>query len=210
MKSIGVLDYGAGNLRSVETALNYLGVSYICSSSEKELSRCEKLIFPGVGEAQSAMKKLTSSSLDRFLQKWIEQRDPILGICVGCQLLFESSEERETTCLRALPGMVRLFPSGVVDSAGFLCKIPHIGWNQVEQVGEGRHPLFRDVPQGSSFYFVHSYYVEPTDPDCIIAETSYTHRFASVVAKDNVMAVQFHPEKSGEPGLTMLRNFVEL
>jgi glutamine amidotransferase len=203
---LGVVDYGAGNLRSVETALRHLGVEYFVSSRPEELPRAERLVVPGVGEARAAMGALTASGLDAALGEYLRRGRPLLGICIGCQLIFERSEERSTTCLGFLPGTVRRFPA----LPGL--KVPHMGWNDVFWCVE--HPLFSGVDSGSYFYFVHSYYPDPAagSPSAAgsvtLAECEYGIRFAAAVGRDNLAAVQFHPEKSGSQGLRLLANFL--
>ena len=195
------MDYEAGNLKSVETALAYVGADFFISSDPDRLSQADKMIFPGVGEAAAAMKVLKNSGLDRVLVNFAATGKPLFGICLGSQILFEHSEESDTTCLRILPGEVRQF------SPGMGLKIPHMGWNTLKH---NNHPLFKDIPQDRSFYFVHSYYVEASYSDDVIATSDYGIEFTAAVARGNVMATQFHPEKSGEWGLKILKNFMEL
>jgi len=197
---IGIIDYNAGNLKSVETALTYLGGDFFVSSDPSELSKCDKLIFPGVGEARSSMKVLQSCGLDVFLQEYFKKGNPILGICLGCQIILDSSEERDTDCLGLIKGRSRAF------STEMGLKIPHMGWNQVKQ--SEKHYIFKDIPDNSSFYFVHSYYPEPEDQNICIGKTDYGITFSSAFCLENLIAVQFHPEKSGPHGLQMLDNFI--
>lgn len=197
---IGVIDYEAGNLKSIETALKYLKSNFIISNEPAELSRCGKILFPGVGEAQSAMKVLTATGLGKFLKSCFLSEVPIFGICLGCQIVLDFSEERNTSCLGLVAGKTVRFPQ----NTGF--KIPHMGWNQVEI--KRHHYIFNNVSEGSSFYFVHSYYPVPRYSDDILAETDYNGAFCSAFQRNNLVAVQFHPEKSGEAGLTMLKNFI--
>ncbi len=207
-QTIGIVDYDAGNLKSVETALQFLEVDFIVSSDPEILNKTDKLLFPGVGDAGASMGVLKRSGLGDFLKGWVKRGNFLFGICIGCQLLFDHSFERDIPCLGILPGRVPLFPSGETDSSGRKYKVPHMGWNQVSS--RGNHPLFEGIPQNTSFYFVHSYYPEPADKTHIIGNTEYMFSFASAVARDNVLAVQFHPEKSGEYGLTMLNNYLKL
>lgn len=201
---IAVIDYQAGNLRSVETALRFCGLHYFVTDAAAELDRADRLIFPGVGEARAAMDVLRQKGLDEALVREVEKGKPFLGICIGYQILFEKSEERDTDCLGIIPGAVRRFP----DRPGY--KVPHMGWNEVEVKEERGHELFANVPQGSSFYFVHSYYPAPAEGNCAAGRTEYIVSFTSCYRKDNVSAVQFHPEKSGAAGLQLLRNFAEM
>jgi glutamine amidotransferase len=195
-----VIDYGAGNLKSVENALRHLGAQYLVTSKPADLRDADALIFPGVGEAAQSMGELKRTGLDRALRDFLASGRKMLGICIGCQVIFERSEERDTECLGLLPGSVRRFPAG----SGL--KVPHMGWNTVHFTAA--HPVFEGIPQDSSFYFVHSYYPAPTDPALVVGETEYGGLFASCIAKDNLIAFQFHLEKSGSFGLKLLANFL--
>jgi glutamine amidotransferase len=199
---IGVMDYGAGNIRSVETALRYLGARFTVSGEPEVLKTCDKLIIPGDGEAQAAMSVLNKTGLAEFIRDFFRAGRPILGICIGCQIVMEHSEERDTACLGLIPGGVIRFPK----TLGL--KVPHMGWNAV--VHGGSHLIFKDVKDGSPCFFVHSYYPKPKDPLYGIAQTEYGINFASAVARENLVALQFHPEKSAEPGIKMVENFVRL
>ena len=196
----GVIDYRAGNLRSIETALRYLGEKYFVSDDPEKLAKCDRLIFPGVGEASSAMKNLSESGIGGFLKEFSQTGKPLLGICLGCQIILEWSEEGNTTCLDMIEGNVRLFKS----SSGL--KVPQIGWNSVRITKP--HYIFRDIPDNASFYFVHSYYPEVSE-EYTIGVSEYGIEFSSAVAKENVCAVQFHPEKSGKHGLKLMENFLK-
>ncbi len=198
---VGVVDYRAGNLRSVESALRRLGAAYRIVCRPEELAGFDRLIFPGVGEARAAVSVLAETGLDAALAAFHRSGRPLLGICIGCQIIFEHSEERDTRALGLLPGEVRRFPDG----AGL--KVPHMGWNRVTFLRE--HPLFRGIVQDSFFYFVHSYYPDPARPEDAAAQTEYGLRFPSVIARDNLAAVQFHTEKSAEAGLRLLGNFLQ-
>jgi imidazole glycerol-phosphate synthase subunit HisH len=199
---VGVVDYKAGNLRSVELALRHLSIDFTVSNDPSLLEGVDRLVFPGVGEARSAMEELSSSGFDRFILDFAASGRPLLGICLGCQILMTLSEERNTRCLGVFPGLVRRFPDG----SGL--KVPHMGWNQV--MHGYRHPIFAGIPDGASFYFVHSYFVDPEVREIEIATTDYGGAFTSAVGKANVIAFQFHPEKSGEHGLKLLDNFFKL
>ena len=195
---IGVINYGTGNIRSVANALQRLGVEFFVSNDAVKLSCADKLIFPGVGEARHAMDELYRLNL----VDWIKQvQVPFLGICLGMQLLFERSVERETECLGLIPGTVQQF---CVDKNQL--KVPHMGWNQIQLVKDD--PLFSGIHSGEFFYFVHSYYVPITAET--IAQTEYGISFASAVRWKNFRGVQFHPEKSSKEGLHLLKNFIEL
>jgi glutamine amidotransferase len=202
---IAILDYRAGNLTSVERALTFLGVPCEITDSHKTIRKAERIIFPGVGAAGKSMENLKKLGLDMILRERLDAGVPILGICVGLQVLFDCSEENDTRCLGILPGKVKLFPSNMESREGYALKIPHMGWNGVTFTGD--HPLFRDISPGSEFYFVHSYYPAPEEPSHVAGKTEYGIRFATAVARENLVAVQFHPEKSGPPGLQILRNF---
>lgn len=198
---IGIVDYNAGNLTSVKSALNFIGADYLVSSSHNELMECDKLIFPGVGEASWAMDQLSQRDLKRTMQDFKESGKPILGICLGSQIILDFSEESSTECLGLIPGKALRFPSDMG------LKIPHIGWNTVVHNGKG---IFKGIPENASFYFVHSYYVKPLNERNIIGVTNYGIDFCSSVQFENITAFQFHPEKSGEVGLQLLRNFAEI
>jgi imidazole glycerol-phosphate synthase subunit HisH len=197
---IGIIDYGAGNIMSVSNALSKIGVEYFVSSDRLELDRAYKLIMPGVGEALTAMMAL--GRLD--LVAWLKERTvPFLGICLGMQVLFSRSEERDTECLGIVEGTITKFNRDA--DTGDTLKIPHMGWNTVHMLKDD--PLFRGIADESYFYFVHSYRA-PVVSDTS-GRTTYGDRFTSVVRRRNYAGVQFHPEKSGPDGLTVLKNFIE-
>ena len=203
---IVVVDYGMGNLRSVSKALEALGASVRVSSDPVDLARADKLILPGVGAFPAAMRELNARGLVEPIRSSIKTGKPYLGICLGLQLLFEESEEGAgATGLGILPGRVRKF---ALDGRATL-KIPHMGWNQVFST-QSRCPLLEGIPDGSFFYFVHSYYGDPSDRSAVALEADYGGRFTAMVWRDQLYATQFHPEKSQAVGLTLLKNFVEL
>jgi len=202
---IAIMDYEAGNLTSVARALNKLNVSNKITSDRQEILNAGQIIFPGVGAAGAAMANLNKAGLDEVIKTAFKLGKPILGICVGAQIILESSEENETTCLGLLPGRVEGFPLGLKDRDGAILKIPHMGWDQVEWTRH--HPVFEHIPEKSEFYFVHSYYPVPRASECVIGVTDYGIRFASAIGIKNLVAVQFHPEKSGTVGLRILQNF---
>ncbi|MCE5333737.1 MAG: imidazole glycerol phosphate synthase subunit HisH [Desulfobacteraceae bacterium] len=202
---IAILDYKAGNLTSVERALKHLGFACSVTNSHEEIRKAERIVFPGVGAAGKSMESLKELGLDALLRERFEAHVPILGICVGLQVLFDFSHENDTPCLGLLPGEVRRFPDGKRDAGGNFLKIPHMGWNVVEFCGD--HPVFRNIPAESEFYFVHSYYPEPAEKHQCVGRTDYGLPFCSAVASRSLAAVQFHPEKSGKPGLQILENF---
>lgn len=202
---IAILDYRAGNLTSVERALQFLGFHCRITDSHDEIRQAERIIFPGVGAAGKSMDNLRELGLDKILFERLDAGVPVLGICVGLQVLFQHSEENDSKCLGILPGKVRLFPGNMNGSNGYPLKIPHMGWNEVNFIGA--HPVFSGIPDRSEFYFVHSYYPDPSDPAHAAGRTTYGISFVSAVARANLAAVQFHPEKSGPPGLQILKNF---
>jgi glutamine amidotransferase len=195
-----VVDYGSGNLRSVETALRFLGAEFRISDSPEEVLAARRLIVPGVGDARAAMEELSASGLGQAIEAFWRGGRPLLGICLGCQIIFDLSEERGTACLGLLPGRVERF------SFEGGRKVPHMGWNRVYQARS--HPLFAGLADGAFFYFVHSYYPIPKDERVVIGECEYGLHFAAAVARDNLVACQFHPEKSGSNGLSLLKNFL--
>ena len=201
---IGIVDYRAGNLTSVARALRYLGEDCRITDDPKVLASCSHIIFPGVGAAGEAMANLGQRQLDHWIKTWVEGGIPILGICLGTQVIFSHSEENDTPCLGIVPGTVKRFPE-LIDYDGRPLKIPHMGWNQVHFTRQ--HPVFKDIPAGAEFYFVHSYYPDAADDGWVIGRTDYGITFCSAVARQNLVAVQFHPEKSGRPGLQILANF---
>jgi len=198
--TIAVLDYGAGNLSSVQNVLRHFGADFIVTSRPAEVERSSALIFPGDGEAAASMGELRRTGLDEALRSFHASGRKMLGICIGCQVIFSHSEERDTPCLDLIPGDVRRFPR----RPGL--KVPHMGWNAVSF--RLHHPVFEGLPEGASFYFIHSYYPVPADARHAAAETEYGETFVSGVAARNLVAVQFHPEKSGPVGLRLISNFL--
>lgn len=196
--SLAIIDYGVGNLRSVEKAFEATGCEASISSDESVLRKAERLVLPGVGAFAACMKGLEERGFDRLVKERASEGTPLLGVCVGMQMLFDESEEfGSTRGLGLLRGRVRRFLGGLV--------VPHVGWNRIHQ--KRAHRLFEGVEEGAFCYFVHSYYCEPVDERVVVGETEYGVRYASVVAEGNVCGVQFHPEKSQDVGLRMLRNF---
>lgn len=210
MKTVVILDYGMSNLRSVAKALEFVSTGrerMLISSSPLDLKRADRVVFPGQGAIGDCMRHLHERGLKEVLQECVRNR-PFLGICLGLQALMEQSEEGGgTEGLGIYPGTVVRFRPDLCDPAtGERLKIPHMGWNQVWPTHA--HALWEGIEAGSRFYFVHSYYVKPLKPKLIAAATSYGNVFASAIAKDNVFAVQFHPEKSQRAGLRLLANFL--
>jgi glutamine amidotransferase len=202
---IAIIDYDAGNLTSVARALNHIGHPCAVTRDIAEIRRAERIVFPGVGAAGAAMKSLERAGLDRALKERFEAGIPLLGICLGTQVIMGSSEENATRCLGIVPGVVRAFPAGLKDAEGRPLKVPHMGWNRLEI--RRPHPLLEGIGPEDEFYFVHGYYPVPADGGAVVAETGYGLYFASVVGYRHLAATQFHLEKSGRPGLRMLANF---
>ncbi len=203
---IGIVDYNAGNIRSVELALLALKVEYRISKKPQDLASVDRLIFPGVGEARYAMKELKSTGFDSFLKDWAASGKPLLGVCLGSQIILDHSEENDVPCLGIVPGVVRKFPDSF-RARGL--KVPHMGWNDITY-HNGGSALFDGVPEGSNFYFVHSYYLDPSDGAAITATAEYGMSVPCAIKQGNVEAVQFHPEKSAAHGLRVLANFCGL
>lgn len=200
---IAIIDYGAGNLRSVEKAFAYLGYETVVSSDEKEILSADKVVLPGVGAFGDAMDMLRRSGLDETVKKAVAGNIPLIGICLGMQMLFEESEEGPgVPGLGIFKGKIKRFE----ETPGF--KIPQIGWNSIK-IKEGSR-LFKDIPDDSYVYFVHSYYLKADDENIVAAKCDYIHPFHAAIECKNVFACQFHPEKSGKTGLKMLSNFAEI
>lgn len=196
--NVAIIDYGVGNLRSVEKAFTATGCEAVVTSDESELRDAQRLVLPGVGAFGACMKALSERGFDRLVREQARKGTPVLGVCVGMQLLFDESDEfGSTNGLGLLRGRVRKFQNDLV--------VPHVGWNRIHQ--QRPHELFDGVADGSFCYFVHSFYCEPADDAVVAGETEYGTRYASVVIEKNICGVQFHPEKSQDVGLRMLRNF---
>lgn len=200
---VAIVDYRAGNLTSVARALERLGHRCEITDDPATIRKADRVILPGVGAAGATMENLRALGLDQVLRDDVAKAGkPFLGICIGIQILMERSEEDHAECLGIVPGEVRRFPHKV---NGQFFKVPQIGWNQVRQVR--RHPVFAGVPDNTHFYFVNSYYPILADPSCTIASADYGVTFSAALARDNVVAAQFHLEKSGAAGLKLLDNF---
>lgn len=231
---VGIVDYNAGNIKSVERALAFLKADYILSKNPADLENCDRLIFPGVGEAKYAMEQLKQTGFDTFLRDWASSAKPLLGICLGSQIIFEHSEEGDVECLGLLKGTIRHFEtvwkensvvevlettesakshlyklndhtSTAVNQSSL--KVPHMGWNNLEYVN-GSSFLFAGVDLKSDFYFVHSYLIQPSDESIVKAYADYGCRVPACVSQGSVTAFQFHPEKSGQAGLKILENYI--
>jgi glutamine amidotransferase len=204
---ITLVDYKAGNLTSVRRALDHLGLPCQISADPETIRRAEKIIFPGVGAAGAAMDVLKERGLDAALKEAFATGIPILGICIGCQIILDYSEEDDATCLGLLAGKTVRFrqPGGATHWVAPPIKIPHMGWNAVSVLKP--HPLLGHLRPGDEFYFVHSFYPQPADPAQIHAVSDYGGEFPVAIGRDNLFAVQFHTEKSGTVGLKVLENF---
>ena len=211
MSSVAVIDYGMGNLHSVSKALEKVGegVDIKVTADAETILSADRVVLPGVGAMRDCMGEINRLGLDKVIKEFIESGKPLLGVCVGMQALLESSEENGgVECLGILPGKVENFAEVLNEiKTPEKLKIPHMGWNQVHQ--ETEHPMWKNIAQDARFYFVHSYYAQPGNPDLIAASTSYGITFTSAVTKDNVFAVQFHPEKSQHAGLALYANFLQ-
>jgi len=200
IKTIAIVDYGAGNLGSVANAIVKLGYESKVTDRPSDVLSAAAVILPGVGAAGDAMENLKAIGMADVIRQLIDVKRPLFAVCVGLQLLFSSTEEGGWhECLNIIPGTVRRLPAGL--------KIPHMGWNQVKQIV--KHQVFDAIPDEANFYFVHSYYVDPEDKSVIAGTTDYGPSFGSVIIRDNLVATQFHPEKSGNWGLRMYSNFLK-
>ncbi len=209
MSKIAVLDYGTSNLRSVAKALEFVAVGQhdiLVTDQRREILNADRVVFPGQGAVGQCMKSLKDSGLDDIVRECINTK-PFLGICLGLQSLMQTSDEDGgVEGLGIIPGKVVRFPDNVKDEHGDICKIPHMGWNRVNQ--QAPHPLWKNIEDGARFYFVHSYYVQAENDEDIAAKTNYATEFTSAIARENIFATQFHPEKSQHAGLTLLKNFL--
>ena len=209
MATVAVVDYGMGNLRSVSQAVMHVaagsGVKVIVTQRPHEVLAADRVVLPGQGAMRDCMRELHDSGLRQAVLHAAAHK-PLMGVCVGMQMLLEHSEEQDTPGLALIPGRVRRFQlEGRLQPDGSRFKVPQMGWNQVFQAP---HPLWQDVDEASWFYFVHSYYTAPSDPRHSVGQVDYGGRFTCVVARDNIFATQFHPEKSAQQGLTLYRNFL--
>jgi len=208
MSHVVVVDYGMGNLRSVAKALEYVadGHTIEVSGEPDRVAAADKVVFPGQGAMRDCMREIDARGLREAVVQAARNK-PFLGLCIGLQLLFDHSEEGDTAGLGILSGQVKKFPAeGMVDAKGARLKVPHMGWNEVKP--RQSHPLWEGIQDGTRFYFVHSYYVQPNHPKVIAAHSAYPFEFACAAAQDGLFAVQFHPEKSDRAGLKLLSNFL--
>ena len=220
-KTVAVVDYGMGNLRSVTQAVHAVasdvagtGFEVIWAKTSQEVMDAERVVLPGQGGMRDCMRELHDSGMLAAVLHAAKHK-PLMGVCVGMQMLLDHSEELDTPCLGLIPGEVVKFDiAGQTAPDGSRYKVPQMGWNQVYfadhagQYPQGRHPIWGEVPDGSYFYFVHSYYAKPSDIRHSVGETEYGSRFSSAIARDNIFATQFHPEKSAAQGLALYRNFL--
>lgn len=214
-KNVAVVDYGMGNLRSVTQAVMHVaadaGVDVVWARTPAEVMAAERVVLPGQGGMRDCMRELHESGMYGAVMH-AAQHKPLMGVCVGMQMLLDHSEELDTPCLGLIPGEVVKFElDGQIQPDGSRYKVPQMGWNQVwhSNLGHPRpHPVWGDVPDGSWFYFVHSYYARPSDARHSVGETDYGQRFSAAIARDNIFATQFHPEKSADHGLALYRNFL--
>ena len=209
MATVAVVDYGMGNLRSVSQAVMHVaagsGVKVIVTQRPQEVLAADRVVLPGQGAMRDCMRELHDSGLRQAVLHAAAHK-PLMGVCVGMQMLLDHSEEQDTPGLALIPGRVRRFQlEGRLQPDGSRFKVPQMGWNQVFQAP---HPLWQDVDEASWFYFVHSYYTAPSDARHSVGQVDYGGRFTCVVARDNIFATQFHPEKSAQQGLTLYRNFL--
>lgn len=205
---IGIVDYNAGNIKSVERALLSLNANFILSKKPSELENCERLIVPGVGEAKYAMEQFKKTGFDSFLKDWAKSKKPMLGICLGSQIVFEHSEEGDVDCLGLLKGEIKLFNTvWKEEGKNPGLKVPQIGWNDLNFVNGGSK-LLEGVPEHSDFYFVHSYLIQPEDKTIVKAWVDYGTQVPACVESENITVFQCHPEKSGKCGLQVLKNFI--
>jgi glutamine amidotransferase len=210
MASVAVIDYGMGNLHSVASALHAVGegVDVRVTSDAEAILSADRVVFPGVGAIRDCMAEIRRLQLDGVVHDVVASGKPLLAICVGMQALMEHSEENNgVDCLAVLPGQVKFFGNPLRDARGEKLKVPHMGWNQVRQLRS--HPLWQGIEQDSRFYFVHSYYVHCKTPELVAATAEYGVTLHAALARDNLFAVQFHPEKSSTAGLNLYRNFLQ-
>lgn len=200
MTAVAIIDYGVGNLRSVEKAFAATNCEAVVSDDEQVLRRAERLVLPGVGAFGACMRELAARGFDQLVRERVSEGTPLLGVCVGMQMLFDESEEFGVRPgLGFLRGRVRRFERGL--------HVPQVGWNQVRRRNSDAHSLLEGIADNSFFYFVHSYYCAPADETVLVGETDYGISYASVVSRENICGVQFHPEKSQAAGLRLLKNF---
>lgn len=208
--SVAIIDYGMGNLHSVSSAFSHVAPnSQITVTADPQvIANADKVLFPGVGAIRDCMAEIRRLGFDRLVPKLIADGKPVLAICVGMQALMKHSEENNgVDCLNVLPGSVKFFGHDLHDDSGNKLKVPHMGWNQVEQTID--HPLWNGIDNNSRFYFVHSYFVESENTEQVAGRCGYQQEFVAALSQDNLFATQFHPEKSDTVGLQLLKNFID-
>ena len=206
---VGIIDFNAGNITSLERALEYLGIEFLRSKKPEELKNCDRFMFPGDGDDAYAMTELKKSGFDVFVREQVAAGKPLLGICVGSQIIFEHSEEGDAKCLGLVEGEIRHFYSIEPKLKEEKLKVPHMGWNNITFENDDC-PILSGIKNDSDVYFVHSYVICPTDSTVIKASAEYGIKVPAVIQKENVFATQFHPEKSGVTGLKIIENFCRL
>ena len=213
-KTVAVVDYGSGNLRSVSQAVMHVaqgsGYDVVVTQAPEDVRAAERVVLPGQGAIRDCMRELRESGLLESVLEAAASK-PLMGVCIGMQMLLTHSEEQDTPGLGLIPGQVKRFRlEGQMQPDGSRFKVPQMGWNNVHPVAHGGalHPMWAGVPDGAYFYFVHSFYAQPSDPRHTAGQTTYGERFTSAVARDNIFATQFHPEKSAAHGLQLYRNFL--
>jgi glutamine amidotransferase len=209
---IVVLNTRAANVHSVEKALRKVGADPVVTSDPAELASADAAVLPGVGASDAVMTALNTLGMTEPVKEFAASGKPLLCVCVGLQVLFESSEEGELPGLGLVDGNVQLIPTGMIDELGAAMKVPHMGWNEVQFTGDDANlnPMFKDIPQGSHFYFVHSYRCVPDQKEEVAATSNYGVEICAAVARGNIVGTQFHPEKSGDVGLKIYQNFLDL
>ena len=208
---VGIIDFNAGNITSLERALEFLGIPYITSKNPAELAKanCDRFMFPGDGDDAYAMSELKKSGFDVFVREQVQAGKLLFGICVGSQIIFEHSEEGDTECLGLIKGQIRHFYSIKPELKNEHMKVPHMGWNNLS-FENGDCPILKGIKNDFDVYFVHSYVICPDDPAVVKASADYGIKVPSVIQSGNIFATQFHPEKSGEMGIQILKNFCEI
>ena len=206
---VGIIDFNAGNITSLERALKYLNIPFIRSKNPSELKDCDRFMFPGDGDDAYAMAELKKSGFDVFVREQVAAGKPLLGICVGSQIIFEHSEEGDAQCLGLVKGEIKHFYSIELELEKQKMKVPHMGWNNIS-FENGDCPILAGIKNDSDVYFVHSYVICPTERSVVKAYAEYGIKVPAVIQNGNVFACQFHPEKSGETGLKIIKNFCKL
>lgn len=206
---VGIIDFNAGNITSLERALKYLNISFIRSKKPEELKDCDRFMFPGDGDDAYAMAELKKSGFDAFVREQVAKGKPLLGICVGSQIIFEHSEEGNAECLGLVEGEIKHFYTIEPKMKEDKIKVPHMGWNNIS-FANGICPILNGIKNNSDVYFVHSFVICPDDPSVVKASAEYGIKVPAVIQKGNVFACQFHPEKSGVTGLKIIENFCNL